>query len=150
MPLPNAMARCMVRHCSRCISLNSMYAQHYAKLTQGFTLLSSVTSVKSRDYLLASAGRCQVRVMLAQDSCALQKRSPLSDSFPAGSQAAARDLADFAAPLILARVLRAAVRIARPEKKPKGIRRSISESGEADGFFAVTSLSTAALEWQTP
>ncbi|CAL5227620.1 g10624 [Coccomyxa viridis] len=56
------------------------------------------------------------------------KRSPLSDSFPAGSQAAARDLADFAAPLILARVLRAAVRLVRPEKKPKGIRRSISES----------------------
>ncbi len=71
--------------------------------------------------------------------CALQKRSPLSDSFPAGSQAAARDLADFAAPLILARVLRAAVRLVRPEKKPKGIRRSISESGMADTPLAFVS-----------
>ena len=65
----------------------------------------------------------------------MQKRSPFSDSLSAGSQAAARDLADFAAPLILARVLRAAALLVRPERKPKGIRRSISESGEGPDMY---------------
>ena len=59
----------------------------------------------------------------------MQSRAPLSDSFPLGMQSAARDLTTFATPLILARVLRVAAGIVRPEKKMGGIRRSISESG---------------------
>jgi len=47
-------------------------------------------------------------------------------------QAAAKDLTSFSAPLILARVFRAAASIVRPEKKVRSIRRSISESGETD------------------
>jgi hypothetical protein len=61
--------------------------------------------------------------------CSVQSKTPLSDSFPAGMQAAARDLTGFAAPLILVRVFRAAAGIVRPEKKFRSIRRSISESG---------------------
>ena len=59
----------------------------------------------------------------------MQSKTPLSDSFPVGMQAAARDLTGFAAPLILARVFRAAAGIVRPKKKYRSIRRSISESG---------------------
>ena len=64
----------------------------------------------------------------------MQSKTPLSDSFPAGMQAAARDLTGFAAPLILARVFRAAAGIVRPEKKFRSIRRSISESGATKAF----------------
>ena len=68
---------------------------------------------------------------------AVQSRAPLSDNFPGGMQSAARDLTTFATPLILARVLRVAVGIVRPEKKSRGIRRSISESG---GHYKTTLL----------
>ena len=117
-PLPDAMARWMVS-----LSMTARPAHRHVSCC---TLPCSSSCSLSILVIYAA----QQEELCLKRGCALQNRSPLSDSFPAGSQAAAKDLADFAAPLILARVLRAAARLVRPERKPKGIRRSISESGE--------------------